>query len=142
MKSDIKTSPPVAICALLRRQDGRYLLIRRAEGLPGGGHWCPVTGRPEPGEELPAAVVREVREEVGLDVEVGKEVFSCLTSDHQFRLRWFDCHPSKASSNKETLHLQADEVAEACWVTAKEASQLSPTFASTSAFFARLSENE
>ena len=142
MKAQPKTPSPSAICALLQRDDGRYLMIRRAEGLPGGGHWCPVTGRPEPGEELRAAVVREVREEVGLEVDVGDEVFSCLTSDRQFRLHWFACHPTLPSSGHAPLRLQPEEVAQARWLTAKEASQLTPTFASTSAFFTQLSETQ
>jgi 8-oxo-dGTP diphosphatase len=49
-------------------QDGRLLLQQREDfrtwGLPGGGL--------EPGEYLPEAVQREVREETGLDVEVGE----------------------------------------------------------------------
>jgi ADP-ribose pyrophosphatase YjhB (NUDIX family) len=50
--------------ACIRDEQGRILLLRRSDGMwsvPGGGL--------EPGERLDQAVVREVREETGLEVE-------------------------------------------------------------------------
>ncbi|GAA1035360.1 MULTISPECIES: NUDIX hydrolase [Amycolatopsis] len=46
---------------------GRLLLIRRAND-PGKGQWSLPGGRVEPGETDHEAVVRELREETGLDV--------------------------------------------------------------------------
>ena len=53
-----------AAAACIRDEQGRVLLLRRSDGLwsvPGGGL--------EPGERLDQAIVREVREEIGLEVE-------------------------------------------------------------------------
>lgn len=50
--------------ACIRDEQGRILLLRRSDGMwsvPGGGL--------DPGERLDQAVVREVREETGLEVE-------------------------------------------------------------------------
>jgi len=63
--------------AVVRDDAGRLLLIRRGHE-PSRGLWSLPGGRVEPGESLEAAVVREVREETGLDVRVGAPVGSVL----------------------------------------------------------------
>jgi 8-oxo-dGTP diphosphatase len=61
--------------AVVRDDAGRLLLIRRGHE-PSRGLWSLPGGRVEPGETLEAAVVREVREETGLEVRVGAAVGS------------------------------------------------------------------
>ena len=56
--------------AVIRDEDGRLLLVRRAHP-PGKDLWSIPGGRIEPGESEPEAVLREVREETGLVVTVG-----------------------------------------------------------------------
>ncbi|WP_141577989.1 NUDIX hydrolase [Actinomadura sp. WMMA1423] len=55
---------------IVRDGDGRLLLVRRGRP-PGEGLWSIPGGRVEPGEDDAAALVRELREETGLDVLVG-----------------------------------------------------------------------
>jgi 8-oxo-dGTP diphosphatase len=57
--------------AVIKDEAGRLLLIRRGHE-PGAGLWSIPGGRIEPGESDVAALVREVREETGLDVVAGK----------------------------------------------------------------------
>ena len=46
----------------------KVLITRRADN----GRWCLPGGRMEPGESVPEACAREVKEESGLDVQVGR----------------------------------------------------------------------
>ena len=55
-----------AVIVLVERDDGRALLARNAR-FPGDMYSC-LAGFVEPGETLEQAVVREVREEVGIEV--------------------------------------------------------------------------
>jgi 8-oxo-dGTP diphosphatase len=62
--------PTVAVGAFVFDDAGRVLLIERGQP-PGEGLWTVPGGRVELGESLAAAVVREVREETGLEVTCG-----------------------------------------------------------------------
>jgi 8-oxo-dGTP pyrophosphatase MutT (NUDIX family) len=131
-------APPPAVAALLRREDGRYLFIRRAEGIAAAGYWSPVTGRIEPGESLERAVEREVREEVGLEVRAIREVHRCPTSNGAWTLVWFEVEPAVPLSPADPVSFRSDEVAETRWVTPAEVESLSPLFDATGAFFRTL----
>lgn len=54
---------------------GRLLLVRRSRP-PAAGRWSLPGGRVEPGETPEQALVREVGEETGLEVEVGRRLGS------------------------------------------------------------------
>lgn len=61
---------------------GRLLLIRRAHD-PGSGQWSLPGGRVEPGETDEEAVVRELREETGLDVIPGTLVGTVIRGRYE-----------------------------------------------------------
>jgi len=56
--------------AVIRDAKGRLLLVKRGHE-PGAGLWSLPGGRIEPGETDADALVREMREETGLDIEPG-----------------------------------------------------------------------
>jgi 8-oxo-dGTP diphosphatase len=62
------------VCAVIRDTDERILLARRAPGQHLEGHWELPGGKVEPGESLESALRRELLEELGLVVSVGKEL--------------------------------------------------------------------
>ena len=57
----------VAACALVD-EDGRVLLAKRPEGRPLAGLWEFPGGKVEPGERPEEALIRELEEELGIDV--------------------------------------------------------------------------
>ena len=60
-------APVPCVCvAAVAIDDGRLLLIRRGNE-PGRGTWSVPGGRMEPGETIQEAVVRELREETGIE---------------------------------------------------------------------------
>ena len=67
VEREFPSTPLVGVGAVVVH-DGRVLLVRRGTE-PLKGHWTLPGGMLEVGEALTAGVVREVREETGLDVE-------------------------------------------------------------------------
>lgn len=65
----MRTGPQVCVGAIAV-DDERLLLVRRGNE-PGAGSWSVPGGRVEPGETVGEAVVREVREETGLEALCG-----------------------------------------------------------------------
>jgi 8-oxo-dGTP diphosphatase len=57
--------------AVVVNDDGRLLVVRRGRP-PGQGLWSLPGGRVEPGESDAIAIMREMREETGLGVTVGR----------------------------------------------------------------------
>ena len=78
--------PIVAVGAVVAMGDGVVLVRRKNEPL--AGRWSLPGGGVELGESLAACVVREVREETGLEVEVGPvvEVLDRIHKDPQSRI--------------------------------------------------------
>ena len=75
------TRPLIGTGALIL-QDGKLLLIKRG-GQPGQGKWSVPGGLVELGETVQNTLIREAKEEVGLDVEAIKLIDVCdsVTSD-------------------------------------------------------------
>lgn len=62
------------VAGVIRDLRGRVLLARRTEGRELAGLWEFPGGKVEPGETPQQALMRELREELGLAVEVGERV--------------------------------------------------------------------
>lgn len=92
-KENKKPLPHHTIVAGVIRKGARIVIDRRKdEGLL-GGLWEFPGGKVEPGETLRDALVREVREEIGISVEVGRELAVVRHAYSHFRitLHAFEC---------------------------------------------------
>jgi ADP-ribose pyrophosphatase YjhB (NUDIX family) len=112
--------PLVGVGALIFK-DGKLLLIRRG-AKPGQGRWSIPGGLVELGERVYDAVVREVKEECGLDVEIERlvDVFDSITRDEKGRIRYQFVVVNFLAKIKGGNLKNADDVLEARWVPIDE----------------------
>lgn len=65
----------IVVTAAVIEDEGRYLVTRRQRGVHLEGYWEFPGGKCEAGESLAACLQREIREELGTDSIVGREIF-------------------------------------------------------------------
>lgn len=82
-------TPLVGAAAAVFDREGRVLLVQRGRP-PRAGSWGLPGGMLEVGERLAAAAVREVREECGVEIEIGgvAGVFEPITQDDAGRIEY------------------------------------------------------
>lgn len=85
--------PRLIVTAAVIERDGSFLLTRRLRGSHLAGCWEFPGGKCEPHEALEACLAREIDEELGTGVRVGKEIF---TIEHAYpervvELHFFEC---------------------------------------------------
>ncbi len=81
--------PVVGVGAVVLAPDARVVLVRRAQP-PREGEWSLPGGVLELGEALMDGIAREVREETGLDVDVGPlvDTFEHVSRDEDGRVQY------------------------------------------------------
>ncbi|HEX4139376.1 MAG TPA: 8-oxo-dGTP diphosphatase MutT [Candidatus Methylacidiphilales bacterium] len=112
----VVTHPPIDVVAgVIRREDGRILITQRLADDTLGGYWEFPGGKVDPGEELRAALTRELREELGIETEVGAEIHQIVHAypDRDVRLYFYETRIISGEPQKL-------EVADLRWVTLDE----------------------
>lgn len=114
------STPTLAVGAVCTHA-GQLLLIRRGRG-PAAGEWSVPGGRVEWGETLHEAVVRETREETGLEVVVDRFLgwVERIDDPHHHVILDFAVTALEPSRSPEA----GDDAAEARWVPFGDVSDL------------------
>jgi mutator protein MutT len=112
----IVTHPPIDVVAgVIRRDDGKLLITQRFADDTLGGYWEFPGGKVDPGEDLKAAIYRELKEEVGVETEIGEEIHCIVHAypDRDVRLHFFSARILSGEPQKL-------DVADLRWVTPGE----------------------
>jgi 8-oxo-dGTP diphosphatase len=83
----------VDVVAAVIRRDGKILITQRPDHVHLPRLWEFPGGKVEAGESLEVALIREIREELGIKIQVNGDFF---TAEHHYpdksvRLHFFDC---------------------------------------------------
>ena len=120
MAREYPAHPVVGVGAVVVR-DGRALLVRRGHE-PRKGEWSLPGGLLDLGEALVDAARREVKEETGLDVEVGPmiETFDRVHRDGGGRIRYHFVIVDFVCWSHEGEAVAGSDAEAVAWVTADE----------------------
>lgn len=118
-------------------RDGRLLLIRRAQGVVAPGMICFPGGGIEGDESEPDALVREFREELGVEVVPLRHLWRCVTP-WRVRLSWWLAEIAPDAQ----LVANPAEVASIHWLAPEELAAQSDSLPSNADFLAALAAGE
>jgi ADP-ribose pyrophosphatase YjhB (NUDIX family) len=106
-----------AVCRLEHQQDVRVLIVRRGKA-PSKGVWTVPGGAVELGETMREAAAREVHEECGIEVDVGKVVgiLDNIIRDEQARIQYHYAIIDFAAQYVSGDLCPSDELMEAAWI--------------------------
>lgn len=104
------------VAAIIQDQSGNYLCCKRGDWKAAPGKWEFPGGKPEQGEELADALVREIKEELGIEIFVVRQFDRSSTGD--IDLVTFVCDLKSAKPTTSTDH------SEIRWVPEQELSKL------------------
>ena len=105
-------------CAIIRL-NGKVLAALRSEGKPLAGHWEFPGGKLQNSESLFDCVVREIDEELGMNI-IPLQLLPCIVHDYgEFQI---ELHPVLCDVLSDTFELREHQ--EACWFDPGELNQL------------------
>ena len=83
----------IVVAAAVIKRAGAYLVTRRPGGVHLEGYWEFPGGKCEPGEDHETCLRREIEEELGVDVRVGRQIFEVAHeyAERAVELHFFDC---------------------------------------------------
>ncbi len=113
----------------------RFLIGERAAHKPAPGYWTQVSGKVEPGESQPEAVIREAMEEIGCRVRPLEKLQERPSANGHFRLHYWRTELVEGEPS-----ICNDELEELRWVTVEELRQLQPIFQEDIDLFEQLLE--
>jgi (d)CTP diphosphatase len=129
-------APRRGVVAVITRCD-EFLVIRRSQAVRAPGAFCFPGGGVEPGETEPAALRRELREELMAEIRVIRPLWQNRTASG-VQLAWWRAELVEQSE----LTANPDEVASIHWLSASQLRLLPELLATNLEFLAALDRQE
>lgn len=111
----------IHVVAAIFVRDGRVLAARRAKHKAAAGFWEFPGGKVESGEDAREALIREIREELGVTIEVGRLVDDSVTRVGETDIR-LACYlvsttewPSQSSDHDALEWLSVESIWDVPW---------------------------
>jgi 8-oxo-dGTP diphosphatase len=113
---------PLRVVAAVIIRDGCVLACRRNAERSAGGLWEFPGGKVELGESAEDALAREVREELGVEIEIGALIHRATTPTGTVRVdlssysaRLMDAGPTSSTDHDALRWLHPDQLGELMW---------------------------
>src|SRR5215210_2618109 len=107
------------VAVALRRDDGRWLMVRRSANVGSPRKVCFPGGTIEAGESQEEAVVREMREELGLEVKPLKRVWKNDFTDKPLTVFGWVAQ-LRVEGRFRPMTINRDEIKEVLWLAGDE----------------------
>jgi A/G-specific adenine glycosylase len=106
LKTKRKPLPHFDVTAAVIRKNGRLLIAQRPFGGRLGGLWEFPGGKVEPGETLPQCLRREIKEELGVRIKVGKPITSIEHAYTHFKITLYAFECELMSGKPQALQVE------------------------------------
>jgi 8-oxo-dGTP diphosphatase len=110
--------PITVVAAIIQDDDGNYLCCKRGSWKASPNKWEFPGGKPEPDEDLSQALIREIREELGVEISVIRQFDRTATGD--IDLVCFVCDlvsdkPTSSTDHSEIIWVAESELSKLDW---------------------------
>ena len=110
------------VAGIIQDSEGLLLCAKRGDWKDAAGKWEFPGGKPKPGESLEAAVVREIQEELSVEIRVVRQFdrSSTLVGDKEIDLVCFSCelvgeNPVASTDHSELRWVKESEMSKLDW---------------------------
>ena len=106
------------VAAIIQDEHGNYLACKRAPHKQAAGKWEFPGGKPEDGESLENALVREIDEELGVQIKVVRQFDRTTTGEIDlvcFVAELTGEKPSKSTDHSELRWVQENDLSKLDW---------------------------
>lgn len=110
--------PTVVVAAIIQDAEGKYLCCKRAAHKASGDKWEFPGGKAEPGENLEQALIREVREELAVDISVLRQFDRTTTGEIDlvcFSAELDDQKPTSSTDHSELRWVRENDLSKLDW---------------------------